>query len=160
MSKRKSASKQEQSSKRVDDKPTVTIAIDFGTAGTGYAYCFTGSDVVEAKQPGGQDARKNLTCILLNADGSFKAFGYEARRQYSESGEGLLFSNYKMLLANVGGSLEAMARAYNGKTLRLMDVVVRTLEYVKTEALKETGRAMPDGITAFDCQWVLTVPAM
>ena len=57
------------SHKRVDDKPTVTIAIDFGTAGTGYAYSFAGSDIVEAKQPGGQDARKTLSNILLNSDG-------------------------------------------------------------------------------------------
>ena len=81
-------------------------------AGTGYAYCFTGSDKIEAKQPGGQDARKNLTCILLNDDSqfSFKSFGYEARRQYSETDEGLFFSCYKMLLANVGGSIEPMVR--------------------------------------------------
>ena len=88
--------------KRVDDKATVTIAIDFGTAGTGYAYCFAGSDVIEAKQPGGQDARKTLTNLLLDRNGAFKAFGFEARRMYSESGQGDFFSNYKMLLENVG----------------------------------------------------------
>ena len=58
MSKRKLATLTDtNTSKRPDDKPTVTIAIDFGTAGTGYAYSFAGSDAIEAKQPGGQDAR-------------------------------------------------------------------------------------------------------
>jgi len=88
MSKRKASKPilSQPDTKRPDAKPTVTIAIDFGTAGTGYAYCFAGSDVIEAKQPGGQDARKTLTNILLNDDGSLAAFGYDARRQYSETG--------------------------------------------------------------------------
>ena len=57
-------------SKRANEKATVTVAIDFGTAGTGFAFSFSGSDVIEAKQPGGQDARKTLTNLLLNGDGS------------------------------------------------------------------------------------------
>ena len=116
MSKRKQIDQmQGAAAKRADDKPTVTIAIDFGTAGTGYAYCFTGSDVIEAKQPGGQDARKTLTNMLLNADGSFRAFGFEARRIYAEDATGDFFANYKMLLSNVGAhGGETMARALNG----------------------------------------------
>ena len=73
-------------SKRVlNDKSVVTVAIDFGTAGTGYGYSFLGSDVIEAKEPGGQEARKTLTNLLLARDGSFKSFGFEARREYAES---------------------------------------------------------------------------
>ena len=193
--------------KRVDDKATVTIAIDFGTAGTGYAYCFAGSDVIEAKQPGGQDARKTLTNLLLDRNGAFKAFGFEARRMYSESGQGDFFSNYKMLLENVGSVGGAtmvrapparrarfpadrwplslrQAKAHNGSRVPLLDVLKKTLSYVKDEvlpaplepspspapipvhafpcaqALKECGRALPNGLVARDCQWVLTVPAI
>ena len=161
MSKRKAAPLAQLEPKRAADKPIVTIAIDFGTAGTGYAYSFTGSDVIEAKEPGGQDARKTLTNLLLNDDGSFRAFGFEARRQYSESGTGAFFSNYKMLLENVGGrATDTMAKAYNGKTHKLIDVIKQTLKFVKDEALKECGRALPDGLTARECQWVLTVPAI
>jgi hypothetical protein len=108
MSKRK-ASDLLSPPKRVDEKPTVTIAIDFGTAGTGFAYCFAGSDVIEAKQPGGQDARKTLTNLLLHDDGRFRAFGFDARRMYSEATDGLFFTNYKMLLGNVvTGGLQTM----------------------------------------------------
>lgn len=161
MSKRKAVDGGLLEPKRADDKPICTIAIDFGTAGTGYAYSFTGSDVIEAKEPGGQDARKTLTNLLLNDDGSFRAFGFEARRQYSESGTGAFFSNYKMLLENVGGrATDTMAKAYNGKTHKLLDVIKQTLKFVKDEALKECGRALPDGLTARECQWVLTVPAI
>ena len=163
MSKRKASKAilSQPDTKRPDVKPTCTIAIDFGTAGTGYAYCFAGSDVIEAKQPGGQDARKTLTNILLNDDESFAAFGYDARRQYSETGKGLFFSNYKMLLSNVDGAAgETMAQALNGKRVRLMDVISKTITYVKDEALKECGRALPNGIRANECQWVLTIPAI
>ena len=163
MSKRKLATLTDTntSSKCPDDKPTVTIAIDFGTAGTGYAYSFAGSDVIEAKQPGGQDARKTLTNILLNPDGSLKAFGFEARRMYAENGEGNFFANYKMLLQNVTSKLpDPMAKSLSGQRVPLKSIIVKTLEYVKSEALKECGRAMPNGLTARDCQWVVTVPAM
>ena len=156
MSKRKttsSSTSQEPASKRLDDKTTVTIAIgeraaasqppealslisqlcqtlaDFGTAGTGYAYSFAGSDVTEAKQPGGQDASKTLSNILLNQDGTFKAFGHHARRLYSETGEGLYFTNYKMLLQNVSSGKfgEPMAKASNGQRVPLIDVITKTL---------------------------------
>ena len=163
MSKRKSTNTlQSGANKRADDKAIVTIAIDFGTAGTGYAYCFAGSDMIEAKQPGGQEPRKTLTNLLLNPDGSFKAFGFDARRIYSESTSGDFFSNYKMLLSNVGGRYGgvAMAKALNGKRVPLIDVIKQTLLYVKGEALKECGRALPNGLTASECQWVVTVPAI
>ena len=134
MSKRKSGGSSSSDVKRLDDKATATIAIDFGTAGTGYAYCFAGSDVIEAKQPGGQDARKTLTSLLLDSSThSFTAFGYDARRIYSESEQGDLFTNYKMLLENVSGPREAMARALNGNRVPLLDVISKTLRYVKDE---------------------------
>lgn len=148
------------SSKRANANATVTIAIDFGTSGTGYAYSFAGSDIIECKQPGGQDARKTLSNILLHDNGTFKSFGFDARREYAESEEGCFFINYKMLLENVDGVREPNAYSLNGKCFKLIDVITRTLEYVKNEALKETGRALPDGLQARDCQWVLTVPAI
>ena len=84
--KRTASSSSDLTSKRVlTDKSIVTVAIDFGTAGTGYGYSFLGSDVIEAKEPGGQEARKTLTNLLLARDGSFKSFGFEARREYAES---------------------------------------------------------------------------
>lgn len=152
-------------SKRVaaEDKATCTIAIDFGTAGTGYAYSFTGSDVIEAKEPGGQEARKTLTNLLLDAStGAFKSFGYAARREYfeMEPGKGAFFQNFKMALSSIDGSGFYQVKALDGSTWKLMDVVVKTLKYVKDEALKEAGRALPYGIDAKDVQWVVTVPAI
>lgn len=88
------------------------------------------------------------------------ATGFEARRLYSESERGNFFTNYKMLLCNVGKYGETMARALNGQRVPLIDVISQTLRYVKDEALRECGRALPDGLLTRDCQWVVTIPAI
>ena len=82
-----------------------TVAIDFGTAGTGFAYSFSGSDDIESKEPGGQEARKTLTNLLLDDNGNFKSFGFRARRDYFENQSGAFFANYKMVLneSSAGG---------------------------------------------------------
>ena len=49
-------------------------------------------------------------------------------------------------------------KALNGTSWPLLDIVTKTLDYVKTEALKEAGRSLPYGLQAEDVQWVLTVP--
>jgi molecular chaperone DnaK (HSP70) len=51
-------------------------------------------------------------------------------------------------------------KALNGTSWPLLDIVTKTLDYVKTEALKEAGRSLPYGLQAEDVQWVLTVPAI
>ena len=148
--------------KRADDAVICTIAIDFGTSGTGYAYSFTGSDTIEAKEPGGQEAKKALTNLLLNADGSFNSFGAEARRRYydSESSAMNFFMNFKMCLESLDMFSNPVTFTANGKRFPLIEVISKTLQYVKEEALKETGRSLPDGLQAREVQWVLTVPAI
>jgi hypothetical protein len=149
----------ESSGSSASDQPTCTIAIDFGTAGTGYAYSFSGSDDIESKEPGGQEARKTLTNLLLDDNGDFKSFGFRARRDYFENETGAFFANYKMVLneSSTGGP---QVKALNGTSWPLLDIVTKTLNYVKTEALKEAGRSLPYGLQAKDVQWVLTVPAI
>ena len=64
------------------DAPCV-VAIDFGTAGTTYAYAFTSNPTeIKVKEPGGQEPGKTRTCLLLNEDGSFVDFGTRARDAY------------------------------------------------------------------------------
>ena len=181
--KRTASSSSDLTSKRVlTDKSIVTVAIDFGTAGTGYGYSFLGSDVIEAKEPGGQEARKTLTNLLLARDGSFKSFGFEARREYAESqrkpparsnhtsrpghsrsprtvAEGVFFQNYKMALQPSSNGFDQV-KALDGSSWSLLEVVSKTLRYVKDEALRECGRSMPNGMDPKDVQWVLTVPAI
>ena len=61
------------------DAPCV-VAVDFGTAGTGYAYAFTANPTeIKVKEPGGQEPGKTLTCVLLDERGNYVAFGTKAR---------------------------------------------------------------------------------
>ena len=137
-----------------------TISIDFGTAGTGYAFSFAGSDDIESKEPGGQEARKTLTNLLLDNQGNFKSFGFRARRDYFENEEGAFFSNYKMVLNESAAGRAPTVLASNGTSWPLIDIVTKSLRYVKDEALKDAGRSLPFGLPATDVQWVLTVPAI
>ena len=79
-------------------EPVVTVGVDFGTAGTGYAFSFHSMpDTIECKvgaqpashaqfasleelvflqEPGGNQPRK----ILLNSNGTFNSFGDAAHR--------------------------------------------------------------------------------
>ena len=43
---------------------------------------FTGDDKIESKEPGGQEARKTLTNLLLKSDtGEFQSFGFQVQQQ-------------------------------------------------------------------------------
>lgn len=152
------------SKRSASDEPGVTISIDFGTAGTGYAYCFDSAPgVIEAREPGGQQARKTLTCLLLDERGDFVNFGDAARQQYYEDHEEspglLLFTNYKMHLHSADSSAP-VTKASNGVLWPLKDVIMQTLRYVKEEALKEVSKAQPHAVQAHEVKWVVTVPAI
>jgi hypothetical protein len=139
------------------------IGIDFGTARTGYGYAFPsqGIDVV-VKEPGGQEAKKTLTNVLLAPDGTFKAFGTKARDDFYESDcSDLFFEKFKMQLhdsSTRGGT--PMATACSGVKKPLMDVIAHTLRYVKDQAMETINRNQPVAIRASDCRWVVTVPAI
>lgn len=87
------------------------IAIDFGTAYSGYAYSVTTKDKKAdpiVKQWGkefGPETSKTPTCILFNEDEEFLKFGYEAQTVYANKrGEDakvhLFFDDFKMALYN------------------------------------------------------------
>ena len=64
------------------DAPCV-VAVDFGTAGTGYAYAFTANPTeIKVKEPGGQEPGKTLTCVLLDERGNYVDFGTKARDSF------------------------------------------------------------------------------
>ena len=73
--------------------------------------------------------------------------------------EGAFFQNYKMALQPASNGFDQV-KALDGSTWSLLEVVSKTLRYVKEEALRECGRSMPSGMDPKDVQWVLTVPAI
>jgi molecular chaperone DnaK (HSP70) len=150
---------------------TCVIGIDFGTSRTGYGYAFPSQnmenfDQIICKEPGGQDAKKTATSVLLDSAGNLKSFGFKARNDYYEEYDGdgepsrdLLFEKFKMQL-HESSQRSPQATAQNKKKKPLMDVIVHTLRYVKDEALKHINSLQPVEIRSSDCKWVLTVPAI
>ena len=126
-------------SRRVIDTYNDTVAVDFGTTGTGYAYSFLADDEndITCKTPGGQGADKAETVILLNrASLEVLAFGAAAREEYCEQDEDctdgpLLFECYKMLLKDNTFTVEAV----DGTLEPLLEVITKTLEFVRKEAV-------------------------
>ena len=92
------------------EQTQVVVAIDFGTTYSGYAYAFRSSpeDIHLMRNPeGGQSvgavSYKVPTILLLNDQGKFHSFGYEARETYhnldaEESRQWLYFEKFKMEL--------------------------------------------------------------
>lgn len=87
----------------------VVVAIDFGTAYSGYAFSFTrdpDSIHMMRKWEGGDPGiinQKTPTIMLLTPDGSFHSFGYNARDNYHDldkerAQEWMYFDKFKMTL--------------------------------------------------------------
>ncbi|KAL9960010.1 hypothetical protein ACROYT_G033400 [Oculina patagonica] len=152
-----------------------TVAIDFGTTYSGFAFSFNkeqGEDSIFMNRDWvnelGHRTSKTPTCLLLKPDLSFDSFGYKAVEKYtnlkslSEEKEYFFFQHFKMLLHNDESlNLDTKIPAANGKLLQAKLVFAHSIKFLKDEAIKvirqETG---DDGYSVDDIQWVLTVPAI
>ena len=90
-----------------------TVAIDFGTTYSGFAFSFNkeqGDDSIFMNRDWvneqGHRTSKTPTCLLLKPDQSFDSFGYKAVEMYtslkslSEEKEYFFFQHFKMFLHN------------------------------------------------------------
>ena len=145
---------------RETDAPCV-CAIDFGTARTGIAYAFTHNpEEIKILEPGGQEPGKTHTSLLLDGNGNFKAFGFKAHEDYYECDEqGLLFEKFKMFLHDAHAG-PPQAVALNGRALSLIEVITKSLRYLKDDAMAKINRSQPVPMTAHQIKWVVTVPAI
>uniref|UniRef100_A0A3B1JPU7 Heat shock 70 kDa protein 12A-like n=1 Tax=Astyanax mexicanus TaxID=7994 RepID=A0A3B1JPU7_ASTMX len=149
---------------------TVFIAVDFGTAFSGYCFKIAGS--TQLRQPVWGEEHSLKTCktptsILFDENGKFLKFGYDAVIFYSkqirtnEAKKFYLFDNFKMELYGQVLHRDVMLTAKNGKKMRAMKVFSESLRFMKDHALemigKHTARAKP---SASDATWILTVPAI
>ena len=128
---------------RETDAPCV-CAIDFGTARTGIAYAFTHNpEEIKILEPGGQEPGKTHTSLLLGGNGKFKAFGSKAREDYYDCDEqGLLFETFKMRL-NDSHAGPPQAVALNGRRMPLIEVITKSLKYLKDDAMAKINRSQP-----------------
>lgn len=161
--------------------PKVVAAIDFGTHGTGFAWCTVSplNDdpmtrcVTYGTSPGGAGAGpKNLTAILVGQDGGAVAWGHQARRQWAAAVDrggtaGLGYAQgFKMALQEgASGSGPAAGGAWPaaGGAVSLADrrgvrkLITAYLGEVRKAALAEIG--VP-GYREEDIRWCITVPAI
>ncbi|XP_033854733.2 heat shock 70 kDa protein 12A-like isoform X1 [Acipenser ruthenus] len=148
----------------------LVVAIDFGTAFSGYCFCVKSCmDNIRSVFWGmeqGHRSPKTPTCILFNEEKRFMKFGYDAVQTYNRmtSKDALrfcFFENFKMELYNKTINKNIMICAKNGEPFPALKVFTESLRYLKDHAL-DTIRDSTDGreFIASDVTWVLTVPAI
>ncbi|XP_035994551.1 heat shock 70 kDa protein 12A [Fundulus heteroclitus] len=148
------------------------IAIDFGTAYSGYAFSLTSRE--EEADPHvkywgeevGLETPKTPTCILFDEHQQFVSFGYKASETYlkragKDSRAKFFFDCFKMSLYDRKITTDLTIKAANGKEMKALIVFSETLRFLKEDALK-TIEQNTDGrkFKASDFTWVLTVPAI
>ncbi|XP_023191992.1 heat shock 70 kDa protein 12A-like [Xiphophorus maculatus] len=148
----------------------LVIAIDFGTAYSGYAFNITTkkgkSNLPRWGKEYGFDTPKTPTCILFNEDETFLSFGYEAKMAYKEmrreeAEKHYFFENFKMELYNKELSNNLKIKDVIGKSMKALKVFSESLRFLKEDALRTINQAT--GSMEFipsDFTWVLTVPAI
>ncbi|XP_022802754.1 heat shock 70 kDa protein 12A-like [Stylophora pistillata] len=152
-----------------------TVAIDFGTTYSGFAFSFNKDDGEDAifmnrdwENEQGHRTSKTPTCLLLKPDLSFDSFGYKAEEKYanlnnlSEEKEYMFFRHFKMLLHNDESlNLNTKIAAANGKLFHAKQVFAHSIRFLKEQALNIIRQeTRDDGYKMGDIQWVLTVPAI
>ncbi|XP_033842971.1 heat shock 70 kDa protein 12A-like [Periophthalmus magnuspinnatus] len=146
------------------------IAIDFGTAYSGYAYSLTLNNqqverVKRWERKSGADTSKTPTCILFDENKEFVDFGYRARDKYYEmcrnTSDYYYFKDFKMELYKQKITKNMRITDVNKKPMDALQVFSAALRFLKDDALealdKETQN-MAKGLLNFT--WVLTVPAI
>ncbi|XP_071376136.1 heat shock 70 kDa protein 12A-like [Centroberyx affinis] len=148
------------------------IAIDFGTAYSGYAFSLSPRQAqIQPTVPSwgkehGFETLKTPTCILFDENEEFLKFGYDAKMAYTRMGseeakKNYLFENFKMALYGKQLSKNVTITAINGKSMSALKVITETLRYLKEHALKTIGdNTAGRKFVASDFTWVLTVPAI
>jgi molecular chaperone DnaK (HSP70) len=153
----------------------IAIAIDFGTARSGYAYQFF--EDKDAKDPifrnkwpdTNEFYPKTLTEILLRPDGAVEAWGHTAKKRFTQLQEEasekgyILIENFKILLHDgKDRDKDGPFIMRVGKKFSVMKLIAEFLRLVKEVALKDIAETLGgEGLLdEAEIQWCLTVPAV
>lgn len=154
----------------------LVAAIDFGTTYSGYAFSTKAEFMrdplsINSNQTWNAGTRrlcslKTPTCLLLDQEKKFLAFGYEAEDKYTElvmddkHADFYYFEHFKMNLHN-NPHLDSQLILENmtGKPVAALDVFALSLEALKNYLFQLIQTQGAD-IKSNEIQWVLTVPAI
>lgn len=153
----------------------IAIAIDFGTARSGYAYqFFEDKDVKEPifrnKWPDTNEFYpKTLTEILFSSDGTVEAWGHTARKRFPQLTEETLeksyifIDNFKTLLhEGKDRDEDGPFIMKQGKKFSVLRLIAEFLRLVKETALKDISETLGGAglLDENEIRWCLTVPAV
>ena len=153
----------------------IAIAIDFGTARSGYAYQFF--EDKDAKDPifrnkwpdTNEFYPKTPTEILFRPDGAVEAWGHTARKRFTQLREEasekgyILIDNFKTLLHDgKDRDQDGPFIMREGKKFSVMKLIAEFLKLVKEVALKDIAETLGgEGLLdENEIRWCLTVPAV
>lgn len=150
----------------------IAIAIDFGTARSGYAYQFFEDKESELRYrwpDTNEFYPKTPTEILFRPDGAVEAWGHTARKRFTQLREQaaekgyILIENFKTLLHE--GKDRDKDGPYimrEGKKFSVMKLIAEFLKLVKEVALKDISETLGgEGLLDENqIRWCLTVPAV
>ncbi|KAK3097633.1 hypothetical protein FSP39_011566 [Pinctada imbricata] len=153
----------------------LSVAIDFGTTYSGYAFSTKGDFEIDPTKiyanedwPAGNIgfSRKTPTVLLLDSNQEFVAFGFEAEQMYNqlavdqEHEEYYYFRRFKMKLhGEKVVKNDLMLEDETGKKVNAEKVFAESIRYLKQHFLKmlnNQGKVIDDS----EIQYTLTVPAI
>ncbi|XP_052782472.1 heat shock 70 kDa protein 12A-like [Mya arenaria] len=145
----------------------VIVGIDFGTTYSGYAFMFT-SDPTSIYTAMGEE--REPTCVLLNPDKTFNAFGKKALINYAElepeEHQSHYFFNHfkKKLYESKKLTRETSLQDHTGKEMKAMDVYSIVFEYFHRRAMEHVGQVKcyqtSQGFSSKHILWMLSIPAI
>ncbi|XP_052792212.1 heat shock 70 kDa protein 12A-like [Mya arenaria] len=144
----------------------VQAAIDFGTTFTGYAFMFNGENEVYTMEP----KDREMTCVLLNHDGTFRAFGNEAFYAYNDMDlesqfNHFFFQQFKMTLYGdrlLRRNIPQLTDV-SGKKMDAMQIFGLVLNEFKKRIVKHVNGSKVQKGATFDesnIGWTVTVPTI
>ncbi|XP_052245210.1 heat shock 70 kDa protein 12B-like isoform X2 [Dreissena polymorpha] len=152
----------------------VVAAFDFGTTYSGYAYSYEyneqnikANDTWRSNDASASlNSLKTPTTVLLDPQGHFHSFGFEAEDEFARLIEEnvhdgwRLFRRFKMILHNNKDlSRYTNVEDIKGKPFPALTIFAMSIKYLREHLLKAIGRQTL-GIEESDILYVLTVPAI
>ncbi|CAM9668792.1 unnamed protein product [Scytosiphon promiscuus] len=155
--------------------PTISVAIDFGTTRSAWAYRVSGQAdnkilvrIPDTARASPSSITKTETAVLMSGRGrgELLAFGPAALQHYAEDDDedNALFRRFKVDLCEIPPGQTTASRVTTtstaGHVVPLLGVIKASLVYFKEDVLCFLSSTSGRPVSATDVNWVITVPAI
>ena len=148
----------------------IIVAIDFGSAFTGYTYSFKGknkNEIYYGKFEGTGANIKTLKKVIINDTNNIVKYGFSAE-EYMKKGN--LKQNehfFERIKMNLYSGTYTIKAVNSSKEIKLVDLIYIILDYIKKKAIESiisSSRGFEDNYKYSEesskIRWVLTIPAI